>query len=480
MAPSLRQFAVPTADLSHDQERAAAMQSLSSSAHSDLLGRAADCLEGPQDASPPDDVAGLLQALEYAAQPDTAPDTAQERANRVALLRTAARFSRVFRLGAPEAPGLVFFAAQVDPGMVAPDHAQPSLASVGGMGLSLRAAFESCIGEGVEYLSQFETGDEALVASSPREMQVSAEGEARRFLESLLPGGDEAADARFDCLAATALLHDRTMLFPAEICLRRRPDRSKMTPPFLLSMGCAAGRTRDDAVLHGLCELIERDAAGLWWRGGLRGRPLALDDPSSREIAVLLATLRAGNDSRRTWLLDITTDLGIPAMAAISCRADGKGLAVGLGARPTVAGAARGAIMELCQNELAHAVIAAKRGEGREASMSAHDRAHIARATQIDAETCQLLQPLGMPARRAACASADAAGQIRWLATRLAAAGIETFVIDLTRPAFAVPVVRVIAPGLQIEPSQLESPRLQAAIAATGGGQPHTNGVPLF
>jgi len=70
--------------------------------------------------------------------------------------------------------------------------------------------------------------------------------------------------------------------------------------------------------------------------------------------------------------------------------------------------------------------------------------------------------------------------EIGWIATRLADAGIETFVLDLTRPRFAVPVVRVVAPGLQIEPSQLENPRLQRAVAATGGGHRHTGGVELF
>jgi ribosomal protein S12 methylthiotransferase accessory factor len=348
------------------------------------------------------------------------------------------------------------------------------------MGLSMRTAFESCIGEGVEYLSQFEAGDEALIPSSAGEMLQAARGEGRRFLESILPGTAGAADATFDCLVATGLLNDSTMLLPAEICLRRGPGHSRMKPPFLLSMGCAAGPSKAAAVLHGLCELVERDAAGLWWRGGRRGRPLALDDPASGEAAVLLAKLREGNASRCTWLLDITTDLGIPAIAAVSCRADGKGFAFGLGARPTVAGAARGAIMELCQNELAHAVVAAKQGEGGPDRLNARDRDHIARATRIDADTCSLLHPLGMPARREGCPSPEAVSQIGWLATRLADAGIETFVLDLTRPRFAVPVVRVVAPGLQIEPSQLENPRLQRAIAATGGGHLYTGGVELF
>ena len=178
---------------------AATPESSSASALSELFARAADCLSGSPDAPFPDDVARLLQALEYAAE----PDTADQRANRAALLRVAAQFSRVFQLSAPEAPGLVFFGGEVDPSTIAPDHAQAPVTGVGGMGLSMRSAFESCIGEGIEYLSQFETGDEALIASSAGEMLQAAKGEGRRFLESILPETAGAADTRFDCLVAT-------------------------------------------------------------------------------------------------------------------------------------------------------------------------------------------------------------------------------------------------------------------------------------
>ena len=36
----------------------------------------------------------------------------------------------------------------------------------------------------------------------------------------------------------------------------------------------------DAAALHGLLEVAERDAAALWWRGGARPRPLALEHPA--------------------------------------------------------------------------------------------------------------------------------------------------------------------------------------------------------
>ena len=64
---------------------------------------------------------------------------------------------------------------------------------------------------------------------------------------------------------------------------------------------------------------------------------------------------------RRTWLLDITTDIGVPCVAAVSCRADGSGFAFGLAARPALEAAVRSAILEMCQLELADAVVATKR-----------------------------------------------------------------------------------------------------------------------
>jgi ribosomal protein S12 methylthiotransferase accessory factor len=48
------------------------------------------------------------------------------------------------------------------------------------------------------------------------------------------------------------------------------------------------------------------------------------------------------------------------------------------------------------------------------------------------------------------------------------------------RQRFGVPVVRVIAPGLQLEPSEIVTARLQDTIARTGGGATYTGGVPLI
>ena len=83
---------------------AAGTENISAATLSSLFSRAADCLSASQPDPPPDDVGALWRTLEYESDPG-GPEVV---ANRVALLRAAARFSRVFQMSAPEAPGLVF------------------------------------------------------------------------------------------------------------------------------------------------------------------------------------------------------------------------------------------------------------------------------------------------------------------------------------------------------------------------------------
>jgi ribosomal protein S12 methylthiotransferase accessory factor len=229
-----------------------------------------------------------------------------------------------------------------------------------------------------------------------------------------------------------------------------------------------------------MLELIERDAASLWWRGGSRGGLIAPQHEAHIMAEALLLRLRQNATGRRNWLLDITTDIGVPCVAAVSCSANGFGFAFGLAARPTLMAAARSAILEMCQLELALAVVEAKRCERGEAALNARDRGHLRRATMIDADRCLLLQPAPEPKQQLAIEATDPAAVLQLIANRLGQFGIETFGLNLTRPQLAVPVARVIAPGLQPEPSEIITPRLADMIAQTGGGMKYTGGVALI
>jgi ribosomal protein S12 methylthiotransferase accessory factor len=440
-----------------------------------LLARAASLLRGarPEGA----DKLGarpLLEALGYAGADVSDPETR----HRAHLLEAASQFARVFELAAPDAPGLVCFGAEFDPAIADPLHAGNPIVGVSGVGVSLQDAFQGCIGEGVEYLSQLQTADDALLVDA-NDPAAELGPQARQFVAAFSAHRLHPDDG-LSWHRATRLSDGRGVLLPADLCVRRPLNRQQVKPPFPLGTGSAAGRSFNAAALHGLLEWIERDAASLWWLGGRRGRSIPPGDDSQIAAQAILAQLRQGASARRSWLLDITTDIGVPCVAAVSCMADGFGFAFGLAARPTLKAAARAAALEMCQGELAHAVVEAKARERGEAALNARDLVHRRRATMLNADRCLLLQPAPERSPHLTIDATDPVTVLRQIVDRLAQLGIEVFGVDVTRPRFAVPAARVIAPGLQPLPSEIITLRLADMIVQTGGGAAYTDGVALL
>ena len=82
------------------------------------------------------------------------------------------------------------------------------------------------------------------------------------------------------------------------------------------SNGCAAGNTLEEAIVQGFLELVERDSYAIWWYNRLQRPEVDLtqfDDPYIRDIQIQL-----GETGRRLWVLDVTSDLGIPSFVAVS------------------------------------------------------------------------------------------------------------------------------------------------------------------
>jgi YcaO cyclodehydratase, ATP-ad Mg2+-binding len=74
----------------------------------------------------------------------------------------------------------------------------------------------------------------------------------------------------------------------------------------------------------------------------------------------------------------------------------------------------------------------------------------------------------------------DRKSALSQLVDQLQERGIATYAIDLTRHHFETPVARVMAPGLQLEPSAVVGPRLAQVIHETGGGVSYNGGIPLL
>ena len=416
--------------------------------------------------------AGLLSLLDF----DTAEGrdlvASIERQFGAATAQARRHFDRIFTIRSPFAANFHFVGAQATAARW-PDG-KPIRVNAGGTGMSRDRAVAACIGEGVEYLAQVERPDDIRLSAPLADLGNRVTSEIARWIEQ--HNRDGASDM-LDWVEGVLPLQGRTTLLPADLCLRRQDGRLGITPRGALSTGCAAGISFEATALHALLELIERDAAALWWLGGRRGRPVAADAPAAVEAARLLPLLRGGAGGRSSWLLDISTAFDIPVIAAISANDAGFEVACGIAARLDASEAAHAAILEMMQVELALTVIAAKRREAGDAALSDSDRRHLHRATQLDAAKCQLLHATGVPQHLDAQRIAAAPHAV---VERLAAHGVTVCWLDLSRANLELPVVRVVAPALQALPSTLVTARLAAAIDTHGGGGQHTHGIDLL
>ncbi|MFO1068587.1 MAG: YcaO-like family protein [Geminicoccaceae bacterium] len=210
--------------------------------------------------------------------------------------------------------------------------------------------------------------------------------------------------------------------------------------------GLASGNTRTEAVLHGLCEVIERDAVALWRLGGAGLRaatrldPAAIADPAAGELLGRFA--RAGV---AVGLWDATSDIGVACVVALVAGSDGEAdPEIGAGCHPSRDAAVIRALTEAAQARVGF--ISGSRDD-------LFPRLFAPEARRARAELARTWLR-GDPARRPddlpdfAGASPDA--DLAHVRAALARAGFGAAVmVDLTRPPFEIPVVRIVVPGLE-------------------------------
>ena len=385
------------------------------------------------------------------------------------LVAIAGRLTRLFTIASPFAPGFHCIGGEI---AIAPDPAATTATvvrlSVTGNGETLEAALVSCLGEAAEYLSQFERPGDIAAA-------VAANDQANFVSDGWIGQATSNADRAIDCVHAFDAATGEAMRLPADFCLRRPQERMAIEPVTALSSGAAAGPSFEAAALRAVLELCERDAAAMWWLGGCRPKRFALEHPATKSSAELIARLRQGETARRTMLFDITTDLGIPAVAAVSVDCDGKGMACGLSSRLTVSDAARAAVLEMCQMEMSAPMAEAKRAERGDAALNAADRRHLRRAAFAAAD-CALLQPAAVSLNAVSLPAADLKGFVAQLGSR----GIRLFLVDHTRHDVGVAVARAVSPDLQPFSAIVSTKRFSNAHGNSEGPDVGGHDIPLF
>ena len=233
------------------------------------------------------------------------------------------------------------------------------------------------------------------------------------------------------------------------------------------SNGLASGNHLIEAVNAALYELIERDGVALWAARPISERAFggldlaSVDDPDCR---ALLGKFSAARIAVRVW--NVTTDIGVAAfLCEIRDPAPADPMALrrfhGSGCHADRRIALARALTEAAQTRLTY--IAGIRDDLSPAEYMETPGAEIGDAL-LDALAREAAPTAfrGIPS----FAADDLTSDLSWALGRLAAAGIaRAIAVDLTRPEFAIPVVRLIVPGLEWDPHHpdyLPGPRARA------------------
>jgi len=318
-----------------------------------------------------------------------------------------------------------------------------SLSTAQGKGTTALAARVSALMESLECWHAEERAPDRVASAR-------ALGAATIALANALPrrGRRLGLDARRPWVRGWALAADRAVWVPWQAVTLDCVHVATTAPVFdVSSNGLASGNTLAEAVVHGLCEVIERDAEATWRATGA-DRRVVLETIADRRVAALVERLRA--TGVRVWLWDLTSDVGVPVFgcglmhdpAEPSWRS--VGFYQGFGCHLDPAIAMLRAITEAVQTRMTY--ISGARDDFFPIDYQrSTDRALLRRVWARYAAPPD--QPVD--ARDHVAPRIDDFGDaLAILVGRLAAAGSpEVVVVDLRRAGLDVPVVKVLVPG---------------------------------
>ncbi|HLJ68089.1 MAG TPA: YcaO-like family protein [Chloroflexota bacterium] len=215
--------------------------------------------------------------------------------------------------------------------------------------------------------------------------------------------------------------------------------------------GLASGNHLAEAISHGLCEVIERDAVTLFGLSGenaRRERRLDLTTVDDFLCRSLLEKYERAGVGVAIW--EITTDVGVPTYRCVVSELNVNRVrplpsAGGFGCHPTRRIALLRALTEAAQSRLT--MIAGARDDMfRESYELAFQEEALRRTQRIVTSNPGSRDFRGAPNFE----SENLGDDVSWLLERLRRAGFsEAVAVNLSKPDIGLPVVKVIVPGLE-------------------------------
>lgn len=243
------------------------------------------------------------------------------------------------------------------------------------------------------------------------------------------------------------LIKDEAIFVPANAVFHPLPSRFDRVRLFRTNTnGLAGGNELEEAIFHGLAEVIERDAWSLVEITRNTGPNVRIE---GGEIRNLMDNFLNADVS--VLIRDITSDLGVPTFAAVSddlMLKDPALLTIGMGTHTDAGVAIKRAITEVAQSRLTQIHGA------REDTVTADVRRMMGyewmrKMNKHWFETSEIEEFDRVSSF--SFDSNDFLADIQYMVERLKGVGLErVIVVDLTKEEIGVPVVRVIVPGLEM------------------------------
>lgn len=374
-------------------------------------------------------------------------------------------------------------------------HWRHAWALSGGRGLSRDASIIGALGEAAECMSVWSRGDrEDLIVNlshHPAEPNILNAARLLKFSQRQIEAL-QAANAQFD----PATLSDPP--FPLKLQLTnfsnrflQYQDKNTNRVHFVSSLcglideerfygiaservtstnGSAVAETIASAADKAMFELIERDAVSIWWYNRIM----------RERVPDGLVKAGCGDDlfkwmesrERQFHLIDISSDLGVPVVAALSYEPDGTMIADGYAAGRSWPEAILSAALEMLQAEVSLSFMQQKAdteaGQGILASKSS-----FFEETMRMNLFCEPFMIGGPPAGSGSMPDTEITAQqtLEYLVQR----EIQVLVADLTRPEIGIPAARAVSPQLRDWQPRFGAGRLYEVPVAMGWlGRPNS------
>ncbi len=242
-------------------------------------------------------------------------------------------------------------------------------------------------------------------------------------------------------IAATDLETGQATWLPRQLCELNFSIAERLCPPLFRasSNGLASGNTIAEALVHGLCEVIERDAL---WRQQAVNAERCIDLSSIRAGLVRQLIERFARVNMRTRVVDATGPTGVPCCVAFLTHGESPGQYYGAGCHPSRTTALLRALTEAAQSRLGH--IAGSRDDlVRRSYLGVTEWPSTEEPARV---TVALRDIPTLPVHGWSSVLHDLISRVRRLT------GMPPMAVDLRREEFGLPVVQVVAPGLQLIP----------------------------